>query len=244
MNKICTKCKRNLDISCFRKSGKYYRSECKECSKRLYKEWYNKNKDKRKQHNRNKAKKSYYKNREHYLENAKTYRETHKEEIKNYKHNYYQKHKESLNEKHKDNYIKYNYYYKDYYQNNKEKIKEYNRKRMENPIIRLKKQVRNMLYESFKRKNKNKKEHSEKILGCDLDFFVNYLLDTYKNNYGIEWNKVEKVHIDHIIPLATAKTEEDVIKLCHYTNLQLLKAKDNLHKGSNDEWFESNFKEV
>ena len=28
-------------------------------------------------------------------------------------------------------------------------------------------------------------------------------------------------HIDHIIPLSTAKTEE-AIKLCHYTNLQPL----------------------
>ena len=87
-----------------------------------------------------------------------------------------------------------------------------------------------MIYDSFKRQHRVKKRHSEELLGCDLDFFVNYLLDTYKNNYGIEWDKIEKVHIDHIIPLATAKTEEDVIKLCHYKNLQLLKAKDNLKK--------------
>ena len=49
------------------------------------------------------------------------------------------------------------------------------------------------------------------------------------------YDNKEKVHIDHIIPLATAKTEEDVIKLCHYTNLQLLKAKDNLKKGAKKE---------
>ena len=28
------------------------------------------------------------------------------------------------------------------------------------------------------------------------------------------------------------KSWEEVIKLCHYTNLQLLKAEDNLHKGA------------
>ena len=41
-----------------------------------------------------------------------------------------------------------------------------------------------------------------------------------------------KIHIDHIIPLAKAKTEEDVYTLCHYTNLQPLWAIDNLKKGS------------
>ena len=63
-----------------------------------------------------------------------------------------------------------------------------------------------------------------------------FLLSTYKNNYGYEWDKKEPVHIDHIIPLATAKTKEEVIKLNHYTNLQLLKAKDNWQKRDKLDW--------
>lgn len=39
-------------------------------------------------------------------------------------------------------------------------------------------------------------------------------------------------HLDHIIPISSAKTEKDIIKLCHYTNLQPLWAKDNLNKGN------------
>ncbi len=39
-------------------------------------------------------------------------------------------------------------------------------------------------------------------------------------------------HIDHIIPLASAKTEEELKSLCHYTNLQPLWAKENLSKGA------------
>ena len=38
-------------------------------------------------------------------------------------------------------------------------------------------------------------------------------------NYG--WD------IDHIIPFSSAKTEEDIIKLSHYTNLQPLCSKFN-----------------
>jgi hypothetical protein len=39
-------------------------------------------------------------------------------------------------------------------------------------------------------------------------------------------------HIDHIIPLASAKDEDEIYKLCHYTNLQPLWWFDNLSKGS------------
>ena len=39
-------------------------------------------------------------------------------------------------------------------------------------------------------------------------------------------------HIDHKIPLAAAKTKEDVIRLNHYTNLQPLWAAENLAKGA------------
>jgi hypothetical protein len=42
-------------------------------------------------------------------------------------------------------------------------------------------------------------------------------------NYGL-YNGTEKYgwDIDHVIPLSTAKTEEDVLRLNHYTNLQPL----------------------
>ena len=69
-----------------------------------------------------------------------------------------------------------------------------------------------------------------------IDFLIEHLYKTFKSNYGYEWNGVEPVHIDHIIPLATANTEEEVIALCHYTNLQLLKAQDNLSKNKSLDW--------
>ena len=51
---------------------------------------------------------------------------------------------------------------------------------------------------------------------------------------GMNWDEVVKgnIHIDHIVPLATAKTEADVVRLCHYTNLQPLWAIDNRRKGA------------
>ena len=49
---------------------------------------------------------------------------------------------------------------------------------------------------------------------------------------GMSWENRSEWHIDHIIPLSSAKTEDEVYKLCHYTNLQPLWAEDNLKKSN------------
>ena len=91
--------------------------------------------------------------------------------------------------------------------------------------------MNNLIYYSFKRKRKYRKESkATKIFGCDWDNFYNYLLQTFKNNYGFEYDEKINVQVDHIIPLCKAKTIEDVIKLNHISNLQLLTKEDNKKK--------------
>ena len=67
------------------------------------------------------------------------------------------------------------------------------------------------------------------MIGCTPEQLLEHLHKTWYDNYGTEYNG-EPVHIDHIIPLSSAETEEDMYKLCHYTNLQYLKPEDNLAK--------------
>ena len=71
-----------------------------------------------------------------------------------------------------------------------------------------------------------------------------HLKETWLKNYGKEWNG-EPYHIDHIIPLATATSEKEIIDLCYYKNLQMLTPKDNLVKNKyiidENKWFLDTF---
>ena len=46
----------------------------------------------------------------------------------------------------------------------------------------------------------------------------------------MDWSNHGKWHIDHKIPISWAKTEEEIIKLSHYTNLQPMWAEENIKK--------------
>ena len=67
------------------------------------------------------------------------------------------------------------------------------------------------------------------MLGADYETAFNHIESRFKD--GMTWDNQGEWHIDHIVPLASATTEEELIKLCHYTNLQPLWAEDNLKKG-------------
>jgi len=81
---------------------------------------------------------------------------------------------------------------------------------------------------AFRQKGFIKGDLTESILGNYKDAFNH--IDIQLNN-GMTWKNHSDWHIDHIIPLSSAKTREELIKLCHYSNTQPLWAKDNIEKG-------------
>ena len=74
-----------------------------------------------------------------------------------------------------------------------------------------------------------KKNKTQEILGCSFEFFLNFISSQFKDGMSLE--RLSEIHLDHIIPISSAKTEEEVIKLNHYTNFQPLWASDNFKKG-------------
>lgn len=68
------------------------------------------------------------------------------------------------------------------------------------------------------------------IVGIELNDLKNHIEKQFTE--GMNWDNygVYGWHIDHIIPLCTAKDENELLKLFHYTNLQPLWAEDNLKK--------------
>ncbi len=118
---------------------------------------------------------------------------------------------------------------------NPEKAKELccawaKKERAENPIFAMKFRIRALIAGSLKNKNYTKKSRTHEVLGCDYETFTAYLEAQFVD--GMNWDNRDKWHIDHIIPIASAQTEEDVLSLNHYTNLQPLWAIDNMKKGA------------
>jgi hypothetical protein len=219
--KICSKCKIEKEVCEFGKSNKTksgLRSECKLCRK----ENESKNKEKRSEY----YKIYYILNREKKLNYQKKYYNDNLGEILNYQKKYYN-----------DNLEKILNYSKKYKLLNLEKIKnnlrKYNKEKYNNDFFyRLKKNIRHRINLFLKIKNIKKNNKTFDIVGCSPEFLKDHIEGQFKD--GMSWENYGFYgwHLDHIIPLSSGKTEEEVYKLCHYTNLQPLWCKDNLKKSN------------
>ena len=47
---------------------------------------------------------------------------------------------------------------------------------------------------------------------------------------GMSWGNRGLWHIDHTIPLASAETESELLRLCHFSNTRPMWARDNFKK--------------
>lgn len=107
-------------------------------------------------------------------------------------------------------------------------------KRKIDPLFVLKMRIRSRIHNGLRAIGKLKTMHTEMFIGCSFAELKIHVERQFTK--GMTWENRDQWHIDHIIPLSTAKTEEDVIRLNHYTNLRPLWAKDNLAKSDKVEF--------
>lgn len=98
-----------------------------------------------------------------------------------------------------------------------------------NPLTRLKVLTRSRLRRILSQRSLYKKCHTFRIIGCTPSYLRAYVEARFKpgmtwENFGSAW------HIDHALPVASAKNKRELLKLCHHTNLQPLWKKENLSK--------------
>jgi len=200
--KKCARCEKNKPFCEYRKcknNSDGYKSVCKECVKI---DDFNYRK----------------KNNEIIKIKAKTYRDNNKESLNKIKKDW-----------RKDNPEKA----KQWFKNNPERVKELARQSAKNfrKNNRITVNIRNLIRLNLTKKGFHKKSKTNEILGCSFEYFNKYLESKFEtwmswDNYGNPKDGIYELNktwdIDHIIPLSTASTEEDIIKLNHYSNLQPL----------------------
>jgi hypothetical protein len=98
------------------------------------------------------------------------------------------------------------------------------------PLFKLSKLIRARFGTALLRFKKKKTKSTMQWLDCSLEELKIYLERKFLP--GMSWENHGEWHIDHIVPLVSASSEEELYKLSHYTNLQPLWAKDNLKKGA------------
>ena len=110
-----------------------------------------------------------------------------------------------------------------------EKRRNYVKQRILNDnLYKMKTSIKSIIRNSFKKKGINKNSKTSEILGCSFEEFKSYLESKFESwmnwdNKGLyNGSKDYGWDIDHIIPLSSATTEDRLVKLNHFTNLQPL----------------------
>jgi hypothetical protein len=171
--------------------------------------------------------------RQYYLKNKDKFKENNNkrdktDEVKAKRKAYYEENKSIISEKHKvykinnpDKVILYGSRYKEV------KNKKWRELYSSNPLFKVKVLTQKAIYSAFKKRNTHKSKHTEEILGCNISEFKSYLESQFEpwmnwENQGGSIIKTSNTSwdIDHIIPISSAQTVEDIIRLNHYTNLR------------------------
>lgn len=193
-------------------------------------------------------------NKEKKKEQDRKYRETHKDEIKAYHKEWRDKNRERLNEQQREKYQENPLAFKErkdryvqshleqvkesrarYKKENRQKCTDYQRnKRQSDPVYKFRSSFIHLMCLYRKKTGYTGTKGTWEMVGCDFDTFLVHIQSQFEDgmtleNYGHgegKWN------IDHITPISVAKTNEDIERLNHYSNLRPMWSLDNYRKSN------------
>lgn len=126
---------------------------------------------------------------------------------------------------------------RDYAKKNKKRFSDYKntyrrRRQKKDPVFRAKNNLRKRFRELMRSVRGGGTPRISQLLGCSTKHLANHLESQFTKgmsweNYGVYW------HVDHIIPVAAFdhKDSKQVAMCWHWTNLQPLRAEENIRKG-------------
>jgi hypothetical protein len=156
-------------------------------------------------------------------EYLKSWRFKNKEYLKEYSIKWVSENPDKIKEYSKKSYLK-----------NKKSLSLYSKKyqknrRLNDPIFKLTSNLRNLIKNSLIKQGYDKKSKTQEIVGMSYEDFRNYIECKFTD--GMSWENYGDWHLDHIVPICSAKSESEAISLCYYENFQPLWAIDNQTKG-------------
>lgn len=105
-------------------------------------------------------------------------------------------------------------------------------RRLKDPVFKLKHNIRVLINTIIKIRGFNKNGKIYNYIGCSKEEFKKHIELQFDDKMNWENHGKYGWHIDHIIPLSSAKNIEEVYKLNHYSNLRPLWCIENYKKGS------------
>lgn len=201
-------------------NGKKYRTENPDKVSEVKKKCYLK-KPEYYQHMR----KSYYENnKDAVLERARLYREENRAQIRARDNAYKARNREKLRKRQleyqRENNLRINAYRSRYMR----------QRRSIDKLFAIKQNMRARFRFELAKRGEEQLIKANQYLGCSWIFLRDYLAEKFTD--GMSWENYGDWHVDHVIPLASAKRKEELIRLWHYSNLQPLWASDNISKGA------------
>ena len=141
--------------------------------------------------------------------------------------------KSCMKKYHKENSNRISKLRSDYYYKNKKKLNDYRlqyekERQSSDSLYKFSNSLSKLIRKSINKTGSKKKSKTSDILGLTPKKFREYLEDKFKD--GMSWQNYGDWHIDHIIPMASAKNEFEAEILNHHLNLQPMWAEDNLKK--------------